>query len=74
VLLLEAGVEIDRRIDRATVLLRALDEDGVGLDRVVAQRQVAAVPFDQAEGHVHDRELAGGGLQLPRAHELHLHR
>jgi hypothetical protein len=54
-------------------LFRGLDQNRVRLYRVIAKRQVLAVPLDQPERHIDDWEIAEGLLQLDWAHELHLH-
>jgi hypothetical protein len=65
--------EIDRRIDNAAVLLRALNQDPVRLECIGAERAVLPVPFDASEGHVNNRKGPSSGLELARAQILHLH-
>ncbi len=71
--LVEAAVEIHRRIYRPAELFRTLDENAVSFQSIRAERQVPAMPLDATEGDISHRKLPGGRLQLSGPHELHLH-
>jgi hypothetical protein len=67
-------VEVHGRVHDAAELLGDLDEDRVGLQGVVAERQMPPVPLDQSERHINRRKIAESLLQLTRTQELHLDR
>jgi len=64
--------EEHRRVDDSAGLLGALDEDGVGLEGIVAQREVPAVPLDEAEWDVDGGEGPESIFELAGPHQLHL--
>ena len=53
-------------------LFGALNQNRVRFHRIVSQRQMPAMPFDQAKRHVHHREPPQRLLQLTWSQALHL--
>jgi hypothetical protein len=70
---IESGVKVHRRIYHPTEFFRTLNENTVSFQRISAKRQMAAMPLDATEGHIHHRKVSRSGFQLARPHELHLH-